>query len=223
MISYHFPAETIEVFVDRLENPFILFDDETAEKIAKVKNSSSEKQISVAKLLQAPANEVSQVELPKDMIAYMTHTSGTTGIPKLICHSANSMGWRTKWQKTIFTKIAEKKLVGFHISPVHSRFNIGISSLMAMGFPLMPLSISNSDSVAKMLSEYQPIAVETHPNNFVQWTSLAKRQPEAFASVRYYHSTFDAINNATMASFLKASEKNDPIFLQVYGQSECDL
>lgn len=29
----------------------------------------------------------------------MTHTSGTTGIPKLICHSAHSMGWRTKWQK----------------------------------------------------------------------------------------------------------------------------
>ncbi|WP_348921353.1 acyl-CoA synthetase [Enterococcus rotai] len=221
MISYHFPAETIEVFVDRLENPFILFDEETASKIAKVKNSSSEKQISVANLLQAPANEVPQVELPKDMIAYMTHTSGTTGIPKLICHSANSMGWRTKWQKTIFTKIAEKKLVGFHISPVHSRFNIGISSLMAMGFPMMPLSISNSDSVAEMLLKYQPIALETHPNNFVQWTSLAKRQPEAFASIRYYHSTFDAINNATMASFLKSSEKNNPIFLQVYGQSEC--
>lgn len=221
MISYHFPAETIEVFVDRLENPFILFDDETADKIAKVKNSAPEKQISVSKLLEAPAKEVPQVKLPEDMIAYMTHTSGTTGIPKLICHSANSMGWRTKWQKTIFTKIADKKLVGFHISPVHSRFNIGISSLMAMGFPMMPLSISNSDSVAKMLIKYKPIALETHPNNFVQWTSLAKRQPESFTSVRYYHSTFDAINNATMGSFLKASEKNDPIFLQVYGQSEC--
>lgn len=221
MISYHFPAETIEVFVDRLENPFILFDDETAEKIATVKNSSPEKQISVTKLLQSPAKKVPQVELPKDTIAYMTHTSGTTGIPKLICHSANSMGWRTKWQKTIFTKIAEKKLVGFHISPVHSRFNIGISSLMAMGFPMMPLSISTSDSVSKMLISHQPIALETHPNNFVQWTTLAKKEPEAFASIRYYHSTFDAINNATMASFLNASKKNDPIFLQVYGQSEC--
>jgi acyl-coenzyme A synthetase/AMP-(fatty) acid ligase len=221
MISYHFPAETIEVFVDRLEDPFILFDEETQTKITAVKNSSPEKQISVTRLLEASTTEVPQTELPKDMIAYMTHTSGTTGIPKLICHSANSMGWRTKWQKTIFTKIAEKKLVGFHISPVHSRFNIGISSLMAMGFPMMPLSVSASDSVAAMLLENQPIALETHPNNFVQWTSLAKNHPEAFASVRYYHSTFDAINNATMASFLQASAKNDPIFLQVYGQSEC--
>ncbi|MGX7418254.1 AMP-binding protein [Carnobacterium gallinarum] len=221
MISYHFPAETIEVFVNRLENPFILFDDETADKVALVKNSSPEKQISVSKLLNTPADKVPQVELPQDEIAYMTHTSGTTGIPKLICHSANSMGWRTKWQKTIFTKIAEKKLVGFHISPVHSRFNIGISSLMAMGFPMMPLSKANRETVAEMVTKHQPIAIETHPNNFVQWTSLAKEQPEVFASVRYYHSTFDAINNATMASFLKASEKNEPIFLQVYGQSEC--
>ncbi len=47
----------------------------------------------------------------------MTHTSGTTGIPKLICHSAHSMGWRTKWQKTVFAKISEKKLIAFHISP----------------------------------------------------------------------------------------------------------
>lgn len=32
MVSYHLPFETIEVFVDRLEDPYILFDDVTAEK-----------------------------------------------------------------------------------------------------------------------------------------------------------------------------------------------
>jgi len=221
MISYHFPPETIEVFVDRLENPFILFDQETKNKVLKVKNSSLDKQINITKLLESSSKKVPQVELPEDAIAYMTHTFGTTGIPKLICHSANSMGWRTKWQRTIFTKISEKKMVGFHISPVHSRFNIGISSLMSMGFPMMPLSRADSKTVSKMLKDYQPIALETHPNNFVQWASLAKNNPEVFSSVRYYHSTFDAINNATMVKFLQASKTNDPIFLQVYGQSEC--
>ena len=43
MISYHFPHETIEVFVDRLEDPFILFDDETQEKVFQVSNSSEGK------------------------------------------------------------------------------------------------------------------------------------------------------------------------------------
>lgn len=112
--------------------------------------------------------------------------------------------------KTIFTKIdrtkadsdnADSDLVAFHISPVHSRFNIGISSLMAMGFPMMPLANANGAHVVSMLKEYPPIALETHPNNFVQWSFVAKEQPDAFANIRYYHSTFDAINNQTMATF----------------------
>ncbi|MGH2123260.1 acetate--CoA ligase, partial [Enterococcus faecalis] len=82
-------------------------------------------------------------------------------------HCNHSMGWRTKWQKIIFTKIAEKKLVRFHISPVHSRFNIGVSSLMSMGFPIMSLANASSEKVAQIFSTYQPIPVETHPNNIV--------------------------------------------------------
>ncbi|EOS7715574.1 acyl-CoA synthetase [Enterococcus hirae] len=221
MISYHFPTPTLEVFVDRLEDPFILFDDETAERVAGISNGSKEKQIAVSKLLTQPAEPVAQNQLGNDEISYMTHTSGTTGIPKLICHSAHSMGWRTKWQKTVFTKIAEKKLVAFHISPVHSRFNIGISSLMAMGFPMMPLADAQGENVVAMLKENPPIALETHPNNFVQWSFTAKEYPEAFAGIRYYHSTFDAINNSTMETFLRTSPNQEAVFLQVYGQSEC--
>lgn len=221
MISYHFPTPTLEVFVERLEDPFILFDGETAERVAGISNGSKEKRIAVSDLLNQPALPVEQKKLADDEISYMTHTSGTTGIPKLICHSANSMGWRTKWQKTVFTKIAEKKLVAFHISPVHSRFNIGISSLMAMGFPMMPLASAQEDNVVDMLKANPPIALETHPNNFVQWSFTAKEHPEAFAGIRYYHSTFDAINNSTMKAFLNTSTNKEAIFLQVYGQSEC--
>lgn len=221
MISYHFPTETMEVFVDRLEDPFIVYDEVTEARVTAIKNSSTNKQISVRNLLMQPSTPVDQVELGQDEIAYMTHTSGTTGIPKLICHSYHSMGWRTLYQRTVFTKIAEKKLITFHISPVHSRFNIGISSLMAMGFPMMPLANASGSHVVKMLTQYPPIALEKHPNNFVQWSFVAEEQPEVFASIRYLHSTFDAINNKTMAAFLKASQQENPVFLQIYGQSEC--
>ncbi|OTP11824.1 AMP-binding protein [Enterococcus sp. 10A9_DIV0425] len=221
MTSYHLPTSTMEVFVERLEDPFILFDRETKDRVSGISNGTKEKQIAVEELLKQPATPVAQQKLDNDTISYMTHTSGTTGIPKLICHSAHSMGWRTKWQKTVFTKIAEKKLVAFHISPVHSRFNIGISSLMAMGFPMMPLANPQGDHVVKMLQAYPPIALETHPNNFVQWSFTAKEYPEVFEGIRYYHSTFDAINNQTMEIFLNTSQTKDAIFLQVYGQSEC--
>ncbi|MGY3766047.1 AMP-binding protein [Vagococcus vulneris] len=221
MVSYHLPSKTIEVFVDRLKQPFIIYDDETAERVKQVFNSTTDHKLSVDKILEQNYTIVSQQYLSVDEIAYMTHTSGTTGIPKLICHSQQSMGWRTKWQKTILSMMKERGLAGFHISPVHSRFNIGVSSLMTMGFPLMPIAKSDKETVSRMLTKYQPIALETHPNNFVQWSSLAQKQPDVFASISYYHSTFDAINNETMARFLRASEKNQPIFLQVYGQSEC--
>ena len=151
----------------------------------------------------------------------MTHTSGTTGIPKLICHSANSMGWRTKWQRTVFTKIAETKLVAFHISPVHSRFNIGISSLMSMGFPMMPLASANGPHVVRMLKENPPIALETHPNNFVQWRFVAEEHPEALLE-------YGIITPHSMPSIIKQwqlSYKLLPIKMpsscKVYGQSEC--
>jgi len=220
MISYHFPSSTMEVFADRLEDPYILFDEETEGRVADISNSSKSKQISVRNLLLQPEKKVPQTELPKDQIAYMTHTSGTTGIPKLICHSANSMGWRTLWHRTIFT-FPEKELVAFHISPVHSRFNIGVSSMMAMGYPLMPMANAKNAHVLNMLKQYPPIALETHPNNFIQWSFIAKQHPEVFASIRLYHSTFDAINNQTIATFLSASKEKSPIFLQVLGQSEC--
>jgi len=221
MVSYHLTAETIDVFVERLENTFILYDEVTAQNVSHVHNLSPVKKISLDLLLNTDLKQVSQEILGPDDIAYMTHTSGTTGIPKLICHSYHSMGWRTKWQKEIFSKIGEKKLVAFHISPVHSRFNIGVSSLMAMSFPMMPFAQSDVSKVSDMITKHQPVALETHPNNFVQWSHMAKKSPHVFNSIKYYHSTFDAINNATMSSFLKASKANNPIFLQVYGQSEC--
>lgn len=221
MVSYHFLSRVISVFAERLENPFILYDTVTEEVVQAVENIAISHKIRIEDLLQAESKEVTFSPLPDDEIAYITHTSGTTGIPKLICHSANTMGWRTKFQKEILDYMPERRIVGLHISPVHSRFNIGMSSLMLLGFPLMPLSTADSATVERMFLTYPPQAVETHPNHFVQWTELARRNPAVFSKTNYYHSTFDAINNATMLAFLEASENEKAIFLQIYGQSEC--
>lgn len=221
MISYHFPVDTMTVFAERLVAPYLIYDEDTAKIVEDIKNIPAEKQIEIQQLLKADSTARPQETLEIDDISYITHTSGTTGIPKLICHSAQSMGWRTLWQREIFRKMTQHGVLGFHISPVHSRFNIGVSSAMAFGLPLMPLAKSDHQTLITMLEKERPIALETHPNHFVQWQQSAKKQPQAFESIYYYHSTFDAINNQTMATFLHASQKNNPIFLQVYGQSEC--
>lgn len=222
MISPHFSTETMDILVGRLDDPWLIADTQTDTKSRNLTNLSSEKRLLVSQILEVVIQKpCTQIFLPEDMISYMTHTSGTTGVPKLIAHSANSMGWRTKWQKNILSLIDKKGLVAFHISPVHSRYNIGMTSLMSKGFPMLAIANPTKKNVEKILLKYQPKVLETHPNNFVQWVSLAKEKPEVFASLKYYHSTFDAINKETMATFLHCSSYRKPVFLQVYGQSEC--
>lgn len=223
MVSYHLSAEVIRVFGQRLgQGHFLLYDYKTAKTVSQLSSPNSSTYVSIESILEVKEeSELKTRQLDLDAIAYMTHTSGTTGIPKLICHSCRTMGWRTLWQKRVLDQMQERKLCSFLVSPVHSRFNIGVSSLMSLGFPMMPLSNPDLASVEAAFRTRPPYAVETHPNHFVQWRSLAQRHPDLFKETKYFHSTFDAINGDTMASFLKAAKANHPVFLQVYGQSEC--
>lgn len=221
MTSGHLPSQVIDVFFERLENAWLLFDEETAATVTQIQPENRKTAIDVVELAKQKTTEVPMVRLPLDQISYMTHTSGTTGIPKLIAHSANSMGWRVAFQQSILAKMDEIGLLAFHISPVHSRFNIGMTSLMSLGHPFLSIKDPSLSNVEQLLEQYQPIAMETHPNNFVQWATLAQERPELFAKTRYYHSTFDAINKETMATFLRANENRTGIYLQIYGQSEC--
>lgn len=221
MTSAHLPATIIDTFFERLEDSWLIYDDETQDKVKFLKEKNQSKAISVLEIQKECETMTPLVTLNPNEISYMTHTSGTTGIPKLIAHSANSMGWRTAFQKSIFSKMEEKGLLAFHISPVHSRFNIGMSSLMSLGFPYLAIKDSSIKNIETLLQQFKPIGIETHPNNFVQWATLAKKHPELFENTRYYHSTFDAINKETIATFLKTNRKKNGIYLQIYGQSEC--
>lgn len=223
MVSYHLGAEVIKVFGQRLgQGHALIYDQKTAKNVSQLATPNGSSYLSLDSILDAKeVNELESAKFDLDAIAYMTHTSGTTGIPKLICHSCSSMGWRTLWQKRVLDQMQERKLCSFLVSPVHSRFNIGVSSLMSLGFPMMPLSNPDLSSVEAAFRAHPPYAVETHPNHFVQWRGLAQGNPDLFKETKYFHSTFDAINGDTMASFLKAAKANHPVFLQVYGQSEC--
>ena len=223
MVSYHLGAEVIKVFGQRLgQGHALIYDQKTAKNVSQLATPNGSSYLSLDSILDAKeVNELESTKFDLDAIAYMTHTSGTTGIPKLICHSCSSMGWRTLWQKRVLDLMQERKLCSFLVSPVHSRFNIGVSSLMSLGFPMMPLSNPDLSSVEAAFRAHPPYAVETHPNHFVQWRGLAQSHPNLFKETKYFHSTFDAINGDTMASFLKAAKANHPVFLQVYGQSEC--
>lgn len=223
MTSSHLPATIIDTFFERLEDAWLIYDDETAEKVVLLQEKNKAKALSIQEIQEQIETITPFISLDTNEISYMTHTSGTTGIPKLIAHSANSMGWRTAFQKSIFSKMEEKGLLAFHISPVHSRFNIGMSSLMSLGFPYLAIKDSSIQNIEHLLQQYQSIGIETHPNNFVQWATLAKKHPEIFEHTRYYHSTFDAINKETMATFLKIIVRKMPSIYKSMDKVNADL
>lgn len=223
MISPHLDAETVTVMTGRLKQPWLVFDAATNEKVAAITSVDETRKLdtqvirdTVVDKAQGPGRKPGVGE-----IAYMTHTSGTTGIPKFIAHSPMSMGWRVTWQRRVLKFVDRQGLVAFHVSPVHSRFNIGISSLMSYGFSFLNIGDPREDNVEALLRQYRPLALESHPNHLVRWTSIVDRDPSVFASVQYVHSTFDAVNKGTMLKYLNASEHREPVYLQVYGQSEC--
>lgn len=223
MVSPHLDAATVTVMAARLKQPWLIHDDETTAKAADISSVGDARKLSARAikdtLVERPAGP-GTTPGPLD-IAYMTHTSGTTGIPKLIAHSPTSMGWRVTWQRRILSFVERSGLVAFHISPVHSRFNIGIASLMSYGFSFLNIADPQEANIEAMLRAYRPIALESHPNHLVRWTSVLDRDPSVFSSIKYLHSTFDAINKGTMLKYLNASAHRMPVYLQVYGQSEC--
>ncbi|GLY71514.1 class I adenylate-forming enzyme family protein [Amycolatopsis taiwanensis] len=223
MISPHLTADTLSAMAGRLSDPWLIYDYTTESKIKAVETVKPEKKIDLIELQRGSVAAVAPPagRRPMHDIAYMTHTSGTTGIPKLIAHSPTSMGWRVTWQRRILSLVDNRGIAAFHVSAVHSRFNIGIASLMSFEFPMLVIADPSEDNVEQLMRCYRPLTLETHPNDFMRWASLVDKDPDIFSSVKYLHSTFDAINKSTMFAFLRASKYRMPVFLQVYGQSEC--
>lgn len=223
MVSPHLDAATVTVMAARLKQPWLIHDEETAAKAADISSVEDARKVTTRTIRDTLVERhVGPGTKPGVLdIAYMTHTSGTTGIPKLIAHSPTSMGWRVTWQRRFLSFVEQSGLVAFHISPVHSRFNIGISSLMSYGYSFLNIGDPQEANVEAMLRTYRPIALESHPNHLVRWTSILNRDPSVFSSIKYLHSTFDAVNKGTMLKYLNASSHRMPVYLQVYGQSEC--
>ena len=103
MTSAHLPSTIIDTFFERLEDAWLIYDNETKDKVNFLKEKNKSKAISVEEIQKQVETVTPLVSLNPNEISYMTHTSGTTGIPKLIAHSANSMSWRLAFQKSIFS------------------------------------------------------------------------------------------------------------------------
>lgn len=152
------------------------------------------------------------------------HSSGTTGVPKLVVHSAGTMlGGIARMERIRFPVLASKHrdVAATSVSFAHGR----IVSWVLGQFVLAPekiviISRHGTDVAERMLDEHRPTTLEACPNIFQKWEELALARPELFRRVRLYVGTFDAVHPRTVRTFLGASGRRFPVWLQGWGQSE---
>jgi fatty acid CoA ligase FadD22 len=151
--------------------------------------------------------------------ALITHSSGTTGLPKLAVHCPNAM-WNRLIPQKLIGWLTRGETAAVCMSHVHSRFYHALGVFLHYGSPVVALVNHDPASVGPLLAREQPGIVETHPNTFVLWEELADARGGPLQSVRCFGSTFDAIHPRTIQRLLGASQRRGAYLMQLYGQSE---
>lgn len=154
-----------------------------------------------------------------------TQTSGTTGLPKLVVHSAATVIGRVpprmeRFPLPFVTARPRDVVVGA-LPFAHIRSNIWVSSQVRIApRELVAIADPSLSNVERMLEAHRLTYLETVPNMFQRWEELADLRPELFARVRLYLSTFDAIHPRTVRKFMNASQARFPVWVTALAQSE---
>jgi len=152
----------------------------------------------------------------------ITHTSGTTGVPKLVVHSARTISVRARAHAIRLPGIAVRKndRLAAGIMWVHARAIDGFAAILHLGLSALALCDLSIAGVSDALESFQPTIVEALPGAFALWEPLAKDKPEIFGTTRLFVNSFDAVHPRLVRTFLDAAGTRFPLWAQAYGQSE---
>lgn len=229
MLSHHLDGATIWALLGRLDRPHLLADAERLDALAGMPvTDRTRRVISVtgsrpgAESLpeRAGSTPVQPVFQGLDEPALITHTSGTTGLPKLVVHTPRTMRTRLRPQLVFLALMRKRETVAIHIPFGHSRNFAAMALCLSRAMPVLLVNDPDPDRVARFFARHQPGLIEALPNSFLAWEELTSDPRQPFASVRYFSSTFDAIHPRTISRLLESSRRRAPLFFQIYGQSE---
>ncbi|MFF0494502.1 class I adenylate-forming enzyme family protein [Nocardia sp. NPDC004068] len=153
----------------------------------------------------------------------MTHTSGTTGVPKLVVQSPRTLGAasRLELMPIPFVVSRRKDVVLSSISFAHWRaITWAIAQAKFAPHTLVAVADHEPERVGELLDRYRPTCMEACPNIFQRWRGLTRTHADALAGVRLYISTFDMVHPPTVRSFLEVSRRRLPLWVASWGQSE---
>jgi acyl-coenzyme A synthetase/AMP-(fatty) acid ligase len=229
MLSPALDGATVGALLNRLDQPHLLTDVYKLDALADVPVADLTKRVisvtgarpgaaSLTELAGSP--RVQPVFQALDEPALITHTSGTTGLPKLVVHTPRTQRARLRPQLFLLSFMRKRETVAIHVSFVHSRMFAAMALCLSKAMPVLLMKDSDPDEVATFFLKHRPGLIEALPNSFIEWEGLTDDPRKPFASVKYFSSTFDAIHPRTISRLLRSSERRAPLFFQIYGQSE---
>lgn len=182
---------------------------------------------------------------PDDAPLAVMHTSGTTGVPKLVVHSTTTLVRRLsafEARRWPLVTPRPRDTVASAISFCHGRaLTWTMSALWHQPRALVLLADAGAGVEARpggeagpgaeaagcgttaaldLLAAHRPTVVEALPATYEQWAPHAARGDLPFADVRLFISTFDAMHPPAVRSLLGASRRRVPLWMQGWGQSE---
>ncbi|WP_329116465.1 class I adenylate-forming enzyme family protein [Streptomyces sp. NBC_01353] len=229
LLSPKLDGATVAELLRRVDQPYLVTDQdkldnhlpaevfELSRKLL-LTTGSHEGAVELASL--AGAVRVASARVSPDHPTLITHTSGTTGVPKLAVHTGRTFQSRYRPQGTVARLVGRDEPVAIHVSFVHSRMFTAMPISILQGHPLLILAEDDPESVAELFTQVPPGLIEAHPNSFMRWEELVDDPRAPLARVKYFSSTFDAIHPRTVHSLLGASRRKGALFIQMYGQSE---
>ncbi len=229
LISPRVPAAAVGELLGRLGQPTVISDQQTLaslelapddERIAQLLTIGPSER--TADLLEIAAGTPPPPcrRAPGEPLC-ITHTSGTTGPPKLVLHSSRSLMAQVKPQLLLGAPFArDGDRAAACLSWSHTRALVAWAGIAMRGLPYLALGEFTPDAVAAHLAAFEPTIVETHPNAYIGWETLADHPARPLANVKVYFSTFDSVHPRTIRRLLAASRRRVAFWLQVYGQSE---
>ncbi|MEU0878271.1 AMP-binding protein [Lentzea sp. NPDC005914] len=222
LLSPGLDATAVGILLGRLDRPMLVTDAETLSRLMEdtdIARLTSERVLVSSLADLKVTRRATPVRLHPDEPALITHSSGTTDVPKLAVHCARALWNRLVPQKVMALPV-RGETAAFCMSFVHSRFYHALGTFLSSGSRLLLLVDHDPASVGPLLARWRPGVVETHPNTFVLWEELADAPGAPLRNVRCFSSTFDAIHPRTVQRLLGASQRRGKYLMQLYGQSE---
>jgi acyl-coenzyme A synthetase/AMP-(fatty) acid ligase len=231
MLAADSTGETVEALLSRLDRAAYLVTDETkltydladvplGRLVKGVLSLAGEHPGATPLSEQAPTAGRFPRPAPPNAPALVTHSSGTTGVPKLIVQSGRSLYWHYHPQVRRARYLRLYGTLATCTSFAHVRVWPLLLIAARIGQDLAFITNPDPARAADLFVETRPEIVEAFPNVFLRWEQLADDPRGPLANVRLFRSTFDAMHPRTILRMMDASRRRFCLYGQGYGQSE---